>query len=78
MQKYYFSSKLPIDEKLYTKHALGNWYAFTSKAKAVPLKIIVDSPQFSMESVATEVKPGKLDKNLFTLPAGVATQKSPY
>ena len=78
VQKYYFSSKLPLDAALFSTHQFGNWYAYLSKAKAVPLKMIIDSPQFSIESVATEIKPGKLDNSLFALPAGIATTKSPY
>lgn len=78
VQKYYFSSKLSLDDKAYTKHQYGNWYAYLSKAHAVPLKIIIDSQQFSMESVATSVKPGMPEKNLFALPAGLVTTKSPF
>ena len=78
VQKYYFSSKIPLDSKLFTNHAFGNYYAYISKTNAIPLKIIIDNPQFSMESVATVVKPMKLDAAFFTLPAGVAITKSPF
>lgn len=37
-QKYYFSSKLPMDPKLLTKHNYGNWAAIIAKTKAIPLK----------------------------------------
>jgi hypothetical protein len=78
IQKYYFSSKLPLDGKLYEKHKFGNWAAFLAKANAVPLKIVVDNAQFSIESVAIEVKPMTIDPKLLELPAGMQTQKSPY
>ncbi|MEO6523423.1 MAG: hypothetical protein ABIN91_17195 [Mucilaginibacter sp.] len=78
IQKYYFSTEIPVDTKLYTKHAFGNYYAYLVKANSIPLKIIVDNAQFTMESVATTVKPMKLDPAFFVLPAGVATAKSPY
>jgi len=78
VQKYYFSSKIPLDSKLYASHLFGNYYIYASKTNAIPLKIIIDNPQFSMESVATVVKPMKLDAAFFTLPAGVATAKSPF
>jgi hypothetical protein len=78
VQKYYFSSKLPLDGKLFEKHKFGNWAEFLTKANAVPLKIIVDNAQFSIESVATEVKPMKIDAKSLELPAGIATQKSPF
>jgi hypothetical protein len=44
----------------------------------MPLKMIIDNVQFTMESIATEVKPLKLDNTLFELPPGVKTVKSPY
>jgi hypothetical protein len=78
IEKYYFTAKLPVDSKLYANHLYGNWYAYLSKSGAIPLKIIVNNAQFIMESVAMEVKPMTLDKNMFTLPAGVKTAKSPY
>jgi hypothetical protein len=78
VQKFYFSSKLPIDSKLYEKHKFGNWAAFLAKANAVPLKIFIDNQQFTIESVATEVKPMAIDSKLLELPAGLQTQKSPY
>ncbi|MFI5136498.1 MAG: hypothetical protein ACHQIM_01640 [Sphingobacteriales bacterium] len=78
VQKYYFSSKLPVDSKLYANHLYGNWYIFLTKANAMPLKMIIDNAQLTLESIATEVKPMKLDPSLFLLPAGVQTAKSPY
>lgn len=68
-EKYYFNSKLSIDPKNYINHKLGNWYTYVSIAKAVPLKIEVENPQFSFVYLATEVKPMKLEDTLFHLPA---------
>jgi hypothetical protein len=78
VHKYYFTSKLPVDTKLYANHQFGNWYAYLQKTNAVPLKMIIDNAQFTMESVATDVKSVKLDKVLFMLPANTKTTKSPY
>jgi hypothetical protein len=78
VQKYYYSSKYKIDAKLYEKHKFGNWHEFLSRANAVPLKIVVDNPQFVIESIATEIIPMKLDSKEFELPAGAQTEKSPY
>jgi hypothetical protein len=78
VQKYYFSSKLKIDAKIYEKHKFGNWAEYVSRSNAVPLKIIVDSKEFSVESVAIEIKPMKLDAKEFELPVGMTTEKSPY
>ena len=78
VQKYYFTSKLPVDSKLYINHLFGNWSVYLSKTNAIPLKMIIDNAQFTLEGIATAVKPMKLDQALFTLPAGVKTDKSPY
>jgi len=78
VQKYYYSSKLPLDPMLFQKHLLGNWYEYIKVAKAIPLKMIIDSPQFIMESTATAVDPAKLEAKFFLLPEGLKTIKSPY
>ena len=78
VQKYYFSSKLSVDAKLFANHKFGNWYDFLLKSNALPLKTIVDNPQFVLESIATEVKPLKLEKAFFQLSANAKTMKSPY
>ena len=78
VQKYYFSSKLPVDIKLYENHKYGNWFTFLSYSKSLPLKMIIETPQFTMETIATEIKPMKLEDKLFTLPADTKTTKSPY
>jgi len=78
IQKYYFNSSLGIDAKLFANHQYGNWYNYLSQAHAVPLKMTIDNPQFTLESVATDVTPMKLDSREFELPANAQTQKSPY
>jgi hypothetical protein len=78
VQKYYFSSKMPVDSKLFVNHQFGNWYTVLSKTNAIPLKMTVDNAQFYIESIATEIKQDKLDATMFTLPAGIPLQKSPY
>jgi hypothetical protein len=78
IQKYYFNSKLAVNTKLFANHKFGNWFDYLSKSNALPLKSIIDTAQFTMESIATEIKPSKLDPKMFELPAGVKTEKSPY
>ena len=78
IQKYYFSSKLPVDSKLFANHKFGNWFAYLSLAKAMPLKMIIDNAQCTIETTATLVKVAKLDAAMFQLPAGITTAKSPY
>ncbi len=78
IQKYYFSNKLKVDPKIYENHKYGNWSEFISKSGALPLKMIIDNPQFSMESIAKEITPIKLDDTIFQLPADAKLAKSPY
>ncbi len=78
VQKYYFNSKLAVDPQKFVNHKYGNWYEYISKAKALPLKIMVDNAQFTLESTATEVQPTKLNYAIFKLPADLKTEKSPY
>ncbi len=78
IQKYYFSSKLSVDTKLYANHKYGNWYDYLLKANALPLKTIVENAQFTMESIATEIKLAQLDDKLFALPVDAKTAKSQY
>jgi len=44
----------------------------------MPLKMVIETDQCIIESTATEVKPSVLSPTLFTLPAGVKLEKSPY
>jgi len=78
VQEYYFSTKLPIDSKLFRNHKYGNWYAYLSKANAVPLKMVIETPQFILVSIAKEIKPMQLDQTMFRLPIGTQTAKNPY
>ncbi|MCX8144149.1 MAG: hypothetical protein N3F62_07835 [Bacteroidia bacterium] len=78
VQKYYFNSKLSVDTKLFKNHKFGNWYDYLSKSNSLPLKSVIETNQFIMQSVATEVKPMKLDTKIFELPAGIKIEKSPY
>lgn len=78
VQKYYYSSKLPVDIKLFENHKCGNWYEFLKNSKSLTLKTIIETLQFTMETIATEIKPMKLDDKIFILPADTKTSKSPY
>ncbi len=78
MQKYYFNSKLSVDTTVFIKHKYGNWFDFISKSNSLPLKIIVETNTFTVESIATSVIPMKLEKTFFDLPPNTKTMKSPY
>ncbi len=78
IQKYYFNSKLSVEAKLFVNHKFGNWYDFVSKANALPLKSVIENVQFSLESIATNIKEMKLDNSFFALPTNSKSMKSPY
>ncbi len=78
VQKYYFTSKFKVDPKLFENHKFGNFYEYMAKSKALPLKIVIDNIQFSMESVATSVEEMKIDDALFQLPDAATLEKNPY
>ncbi|WP_240337159.1 hypothetical protein [Rufibacter psychrotolerans] len=78
IQRYYFTSKLPVDHALFARHKYGNWFAYLEKARAIPLKIVVENAQLVSESVAIEVKPMKLEKSLFQLTTGSRLEKMPF
>jgi len=78
IQKYYFNSTLKVDVSLFEKHKFGNWYDFLKESKALPLKMVIDNAQFTMESIATEVKEMKINEIDFKLPENTKTARSPY
>jgi hypothetical protein len=73
-----FNSKLSVDTKLFSNHKFGNWFDYLSKSKSLPLKSVVETAEFTLESVATEVNRMQLDSKNFELPSGIKTAKSPY
>ncbi len=78
VQKYYFNTKFKIDPKLFAKHLYGNYADYLSKSKALPLKMIIETEQFTITSIATEAKEMVVDATLFVLPVGVPLMQSPY
>jgi hypothetical protein len=74
----YFNSKYKIDPTLFKGHAYGNWNFIIEKTKALPLKTLLENAQFSLTSIAQEVKPAKVSDETFALPAGVVTKPSPF
>lgn len=77
-QKFYSNSKLSLDPKHFENLKLVNWNEFAAKAKAWPLKLVLDTEQFTIESIATEVTPQKIEDKLFELPEGAVLEKNPY
>jgi hypothetical protein len=75
---YYFNTKYGVDASLYKGHKFGNWFFLLEKSKSLPLKMIMETTQFKLVSLATEVRPAKLADALFNLPAGAVTKPSPF
>lgn len=78
LQKYYFNARIAVDPKLFVNHKYGNWYEFLKLSKALPLKMVIETNQFIMESVATEVKAAKVDDKEFQIPPGTITKEMSY
>ena len=76
-QTYYFNSSLGVNKSLFENHKYGNWYYYLTKANGLPLKMMIETEQFSLTVTATEITPSKLDENLFSLPVGIQTEKKP-
>lgn len=77
-QKYYFNSSLKVNSSLFENHKYGNWYAFLKASNSLPLKTVISNQQFTMESIATEIKKMKINDSDLLLPEGIKTAKSPY
>jgi hypothetical protein len=78
VQKYYFNPEIKIDPLDFKDHKYSNWDEIVSILKSQPLKFILDTPQFTLESVAIKIESQKVDPAMFVLPANASLQKSPF
>ena len=78
IQKYYYSSKIGIDAKLFSNHKYGNWYDYLSQSNALPLKMVMENPEFITYSIAISVVPMSLEKELFELEPDARLEKSKF
>lgn len=78
IQKYYFNTSLKVSPPVFENHKFGNWYDFVKRSNALPLKMIIDTPEMTISCEATQVTEIKLDASNFQLPADMPIQKSPY
>jgi hypothetical protein len=72
----YYTTLYKVDSKVYANHHYSNWAFYTLKTGALPLKIIVETPQFKMESTTIEIKPMKLGDDYFKIDPKTPTKKS--
>jgi hypothetical protein len=78
IQKYYYNAELRVTPALFENHKFGNWNEVMARTNSVPLRILVDNQQFSLECNAVEVQAMELNAKVFELPAGSKIEKSPY
>lgn len=76
-QKYYYNHQLSVNPKLFSNHKYFNWYDYVLRAKALPLKSIIETDDFILTSIAIEVQRIKLEDNLFALPENVELEEMP-
>lgn len=72
----FYAAKYKVDSSLYVNHNYSNWAFYVSKTGALPLKTIIETNQFRMESTATEVKKLQLGDNYFNIDPSTPTKKS--
>ncbi|HYH16041.1 MAG TPA: hypothetical protein VD794_12505 [Flavisolibacter sp.] len=72
----YYSEKYKVDSSSYTNHHYSNWSFFVLKTGSLPLKTIIETNHFSMESTAIEIKKLKLDDDYFEIDPNTPTRKS--
>jgi len=75
IEKYYFSSYLPVDISKFTQHLYGHWYDYLKVSATIPLKTITENDQFVTTSTVTNVKEMKLSESLFQLPRNAKIEK---
>lgn len=78
VQKYYFNEKLAVDVSLFKNHLYGNWYEYLKIAKSLPLKSIIESPQYLVERTATEIIEMELGEREFQVPDKGKVANKPY
>ena len=76
VQKYYFNSAIGVDANLFKQHTYANWWDYLSRAKALPLKMDIETSQFVIHSVAVSVQAMALEDSFFKLEEGVKTQEN--
>ena len=77
-EKYYFNSELSIDISLFENHALGHWFDYLKISGALPMMAYIETPECIIKSTAVKIDPKKLNSDIFKIPEGVMTEKSPF
>ena len=72
----FYTTQYKVDGKAYVNHNYSNWAFYTLKTGALPLKTIMETSSFKMESVAIEIKPMKLGEDYFKIDSKTPIKKS--
>ena len=72
----YYNKGYLLDVTKYTKHKYGNWAFYTAKAGALPLKMVIENNQFTMESTAIEIRQLQIKDDFFDIDAGTPVKQS--
>ena len=72
----YYTSKYKVDSRIYENHNYSNWAFYVGKTKSLPLKTVVETTSFKMESTATEIKPMELGDDYFKIDPKTPVKKS--
>ena len=64
---YYYNKKYGVNPDLFKRHAYGNWYNIITKTKALPLKTIYETGQFTIISTAINITQQKLNNSVFEI-----------
>ncbi|MBS1601896.1 MAG: hypothetical protein JST42_04460 [Bacteroidetes bacterium] len=64
-ETFFYNPKYKLDVASFSRHLYGNWAFYAAKTGAVPLKMVIETPQFTMESEASEIKPMRLENSFF-------------
>lgn len=74
--KYFFNANYcEVNPEIFNRHKYGNWYFAISKMKALPLKSIIETPEFTLIVTAQEIIQMKLKEDIFILPENQPTRK---
>ena len=75
--KYYFNADFKINPTESANHKASNWSAYLSAAKALPLKMIIETEQFIAESVAVQYKKEPLPAGMIKIDPSLKIVQSP-
>lgn len=65
---FYYNQDYSVNPDYFVDHNYGYWNFFISLSKSLPLKTVIETKQYILESTAIEIKPLKLSNDFFTIP----------